>query len=306
MSEQKPIPNPAPEPEDRYSDRRAFLSAGLIVAAGAAAGAVALATAKRGRRGDDAKGEASRIKLPVLASIAVNDHSDPLLVMQKELAVTMDKPAEDRHWMMVIDSRKCVGCSACTIACVAENKLPPGVVYRPVITEEIGTFPNLAMRFTPRPCMQCDEPPCTPVCPVSATWKRADGIVAVNYDQCIGCGYCITACPYNARSRDYGEYYTDGTPEVMAYETKPNHEYGKSWDRAGHASPVGNARKCQFCLHRLEKGMLPECVTTCIGRATYFGDGNNPDSLVSRLAASPNAMRILEEKGTKPRVTYLV
>ena len=251
-------------------------------------------------------GDASIRKLPAKETIPVTRDSDPLLRMQKELEVAMAKPVEQRRWMMVIDTRKCIGCHACTIACVVENKLPPGVVYRPVVTEEFGTYPNVAMRFTPRPCMQCEVPPCTPVCPVKATWKRPDGIVAIDYDKCIGCGYCVTACPYNARTRDLGENYTDGTPAIQPYEEQPNFEYGKHWDRKGHRSPVGNARKCQFCLHRLEHGMLPQCVTSCIGRATFFGDANNEKSLVNELAAKPNATRLLEERGTKPQVVYLV
>lgn len=292
------------EMEEKSSDRRAFLKAAAIVVGAAAVGAVALVTEKK-QIINEPLGDESIRQFPK-KEIAVDEKSDILLRMQSELEVAMAKPLEERHWMMVIDTRKCVGCHACTIACIAENKLPPGVVYRPVMAEEIGTFPNLAMRFTPRPCMQCDNPPCTPVCPVEATWKRADGVVAIDYDKCIGCGYCVTACPYNARTRDYGEYYTQGTPAVQPYEQKPNNEYGKSWDRAHDGSPVGNARKCQFCLHRLENGMLPECVTTCIGRATLFGDGNDPKALVTQMAAKPNAIRLLEEKGTKPRVVYLV
>jgi molybdopterin-containing oxidoreductase family iron-sulfur binding subunit len=288
------------------ADRRAFLKASAIVAGGAVLGAAVVIKDRGGRISNEPTGEASIRQVPKLESIPVGKDADPLLRMQKELEQAMAKPVEERRWMMVIDTRKCVGCHACTVACIAENKLPPGVVYRPVVTEEIGTYPNVAIRFTPRPCMQCDNPPCTPVCPVKATWKRPDGIVAIDYDKCIGCGYCITACPYNARTRDLGENYTDDTPAVQPYEQKPNHEYGKQWDRTKHGSPVGNARKCQFCLHRLERGMLPECVTSCISRATYFGDANNPTSIVSELAAKPNAIHLLEEKGTKPRVAYLL
>lgn len=226
--------------------------------------------------------------------------------MQAELRTALEKPVGERRWRMVIDTRKCVGCHACTVACIAENKLPPGVVYRPVLQSEIGSFPNVALRFTPRPCMQCESPPCVPVCPVKATWKRPDGITIVDYDQCIGCGYCVTACPYNARTRDLGERYTDGTPAVQPYEEAPNYEYGKAWSRKDHASPVGNARKCHFCVHRLDEGMLPQCVSTCIGRANYFGDANDPEALVNEKAAAPNAMRLLEEKGTSPSVIYLV
>lgn len=208
---------------------------------------------------------------------------------------------------MVIDLRKCVGCSACTIACKAENCLPPGVVYRPVLEEEIGQYPNVSKRFIPRPCMHCDNPPCVPVCPVGATYKRSDGVVEINYNRCIGCRYCINACPYQARTFDFGEYYTQGTPgSPEPYETSPSPEYGRSWPRKDGRSPIGNVRKCQFCLHRLNAGMLPACVTTCLGGATYFGDSNDPDSLVSELIGKPNVMRLKEEMGTKPKVYYLM
>ena len=254
----------------------------------------------------EATGAASARSLPETASVPAGPEADVLVRMAADLRRAMAKPVEQRRWVMVIDTRKCVGCHACTIGCVAENQLPPGVVYRPVVTEEFGEFPHVGRRFWPRPCMQCDNPPCVPVCPVNATWKRPDGIVAIDYDRCIGCRYCISACPYGARTSDYGHYYTEQTPEIQPYETVASYEYGKRWDRAQHGSPVGNARKCHFCLHRLEVGMLPVCVTTCIGRATYFGDANDPDSLVRELLSRPNQVRLLEEKGTQPRVVYLI
>jgi Fe-S-cluster-containing dehydrogenase component len=237
---------------------------------------------------------------------------DILLRMQAELQRALQKPAAERHWVMVIDLRKCVGCHACTISCVAENKLPPGVVYRPVLEEEIGTYPNVTRRFLPRPCMQCDRPPCVSVCPVNATFKNEEGIVEIDYDQCIGCRYCVTACPYAARTFDVGKLYSDGTPATgmivgqgtaAAYERTANFEYGQSRARQDRkTSPIGNVRKCHFCLHRLVEGMLPACTTTCIGRATYFGDANDPGSLVAELIGRPNVMRLKEELGTEPRV----
>jgi molybdopterin-containing oxidoreductase family iron-sulfur binding subunit len=119
---------------------------------------------------------------------------------------------------MLIDTRKCVGCHACTIGCVAEYKLPPGVVYRPVIDKVSGKFPEVKRQFLPRPCYQCETPSCVPVCPVGATKKEADGIVSIDYEKCIGCRSCIANCPYGARTFDAGTYYTEDLPALQEYE----------------------------------------------------------------------------------------
>lgn len=210
------------------------------------------------------------------------------------------KEKEDRHphWGMVIDLKKCVGCDSCTVACKSENRTPPGISYNVVIEEEHGTFPNVSRVNIPRPCMQCDNPPCVTVCPVNATYKGKDGIVVIDSDRCIGCRYCITACPYGARSFDFGESYRDemqGADDILAPE------FGKDRD----APPVGTVRKCTFCMHRLGRGEEPACCETCIGDARFFGDLSDPESKVSRLAASPRAFRLREELGTEPRVYYL-
>ncbi len=234
------------------------------------------------------------------------EEQNHLYRMQEDLHRAMDKPLDQRRWAMVIDRRKCVGCSACTISCKAENALPPGVVYRPVIEEEIGEYPDVTRRFLPRPCMHCENPPCVPPCPVGATFKREDGIVAIDYDRCIGCRYCVTACPYGARYFDFGECYTENTPELQPYEERVSFEYQQKRVRKNGDSPIGNARKCHFCLHRLEAGMLPSCTTTCIGGATYFGDANDPDSLIHELIGSDRVTRLKEELGTEPNCYYLV
>jgi Fe-S-cluster-containing dehydrogenase component len=313
--------------DEKTMDRRRFVKAGAAVGVGAAA-FVGLTISHRMGKPNDPTGPGTIRSLPVLNNIPVKRNEDILVRMQRDLKKAMSKPVEERRWVMVIDSRKCVGCDACSVACTAENKLPPGVVYRPVVKEEFGEFPNVQIRFTPRPCMQCENPPCVPVCPVNATWKRPDGITTIDYDKCIGCRYCIAACPYGARTNDRGKFYADDLPDCtepeniadsfnemldkpifgndMPWEKEASHEYAKHWDRTEHQSPAGNARKCHFCLHRLEKAQLPSCVTSCIGRATYFGDLNDADSLVAELIQQNQVQTLLPHLGTKPRVFYIV
>ena len=257
--------------------------------------------------------------LPVLDRVKIEPGEDVLIRMQRELVRAMSKPIEQRRWGMVIDTRKCVGCHSCNVGCIMENKLPPGVVYRPVIDLEVGRYPNVGRKFLPRPCMQCDNPPCVPVCPVKATWKRADGVVVIDYNVCIGCRYCITACPYQARTFDFGQNWAsnaasgrDGGLALETgrkYEQEPSFEYGTNWHRGEGVipkSPVGNARKCTFCVHRLEHRQLPMCVTTCIGRATLFGDLNDQGTLVSQQVIRNNAVSLKAELGTAPKVIYLI
>jgi len=298
--------------------RREFVTAASLTGAGAAALATGITLNKVVGRPRDPTGPGTIRKLGVLERVPIRANEDVLVRMQRDLVKAMAKPAEERRWIMVIDTRKCVGCDACTVGCVSENKLPPGVVYRPVVKEESGEFPNLQLRYTPRPCMQCENPPCVPVCPVKATWKRPDGITTVDYDKCIGCRYCLTACPYHARTSDFGEDWQDETAEGgeqgenraihgkrAPWAEAPNFEYAKSWSRIGSGSPKGNARKCHFCLHRLEVGQLPVCSTTCIGRANYFGDANDPDSLATELITRHQTKTLLAHLGTKPRVHYI-
>jgi len=307
--------DPKPTQQESEVTRRGFLKALLGTAGAATAIAAYEALASNPEAVLAQGGEQAGGTVTALTS-ASDGKTDILERMRAELARALQKPVAERRWVMVIDLRKCVGCHACTIGCVAENKLPPGVVYRPVLEETWGTYPNIGRRFIPRPCMQCDNPPCTPVCPVNATFKNAEGVVEVDYDQCIGCRACLTACPYGARTSDFGLTYTGGLPvadgliagrtNTEVYERAANFEYGEARPRVERQSPMGNARKCHFCLHRIHVGELPACVTTCIGRATLFGDANDPDSLVSEMIAQPNVIRLKEELGTAPRVYYLV
>jgi Fe-S-cluster-containing dehydrogenase component len=213
------------------------------------------------------------------------------------------KQEKGPKWGMVIDLRKCVGCDTCTVSCKAENKTPPGMSYNVVLEQVLGDFPNISVQNLPRPCMQCDKPPCAQVCPTRATYKLDNGIVAIDNDRCIGCRYCMVACPYGARSFDFGNSYEQ---EMIGANDVTSPEYGMNrGERKKGKVPEGTVRKCSFCYHRLERGEEPACVETCLGDARFFGDFSDPNSTVSKLAASPRAFRLKEELGTQPRVVYL-
>jgi len=225
--------------------------------------------------------------------------------------VAATAPERAHHWGMVIDTRRCIGCEACVIACKIENKTPPGVFYTVVTRETLPGARNDRPVFMTKPCFQCEKPPCVPVCPVNATYKRpSDGIVVVDYDRCIGCRYCMTACPYGARWFDFGEDYP------LDEEAGPiiSPEYSQYRERVPDASPVGNVRKCTFCLHLQdengeydrEAGRWPACAKTCPARAIHFGDLDDPESDVSVLLRERNAIRVKEELGTEPSVYYLL
>jgi len=178
---------------------------------------------------------------------------------------------------MVVDLAKCIGCQACTVSCIFENAVPPGSFRTIVSTYEVTLddgpgHRRAGMAMLPRLCNHCAEPPCIPVCPVGATFQRPDGIVVVDGDVCVGCAYCVQACPYDAR--------------FINAETE-------------------TADKCTFCAHRVDAGLLPACVESCVGGARIFGDLNDPDSTVSRLLAAGEAATLKPEAGTKPRVFYL-
>jgi molybdopterin-containing oxidoreductase family iron-sulfur binding subunit len=237
--------------------------------------------------------------------------TDILVTMQHDLERSLLKNPQERRWAMLIDLRKCVGCFACTIGCISENKLPPKMTYRPVFEYEQGTYPKPSRTFLPKPCMQCDKPPCVDSCPVkkgTVTRKETKGIgagiVVMNYEECLGCGKCVPKCPYESRTMDKGTFHT-AEQGLQKYEIMPNFEYEKSTPRVKDNSPINNARKCHFCLHRLAVGQLPMCITTCIGRAGYFGDENDPKSLIAEVKKSHKIQILKAGKKTEPRVYYI-
>ncbi|MDQ7843942.1 MAG: 4Fe-4S dicluster domain-containing protein [Armatimonadota bacterium] len=292
----------------KASPAGAKLSRRKLLELGAAAGSSVLVGGRRPVRGVAAAA-------PALAPLPPGRDTE-ILRMQADIRRALQKPVEQRNWIMVIDGRKCVGCQACVVACAAENVLPPGVSYRSVPEIEYGTYPNVRRYPMPTQCMQCDKPPCmeaaNAIAPGSIT-KRPDGIVAIDYTKFRGRAAfdaAFKACPYRALYYDDGRFYTQPTPAFQPYEEAVSHDYGRRWvrDRVRRGEPpIGGGRKCHFCLHRLNAGLVPACVSTCIGRAIYFGDKNDPQSLVNEVLAknAGKVLRIRENRGTEPRVYYI-
>ncbi len=227
----------------------------------------------------------------------------------------------DVKWGMVIDIDKCTGCGACMVACQAENNIPPSrksfdrlrtvhwlIVYK---LSNGKKFPNHDIAYLPRPCMQCENPSCASVCPVVATTKDEEGgIVSQIYPRCIGCRYCMAACPYHARVFNW---FDPVWPEGLEKTLTP---YVST-------RPRGVVEKCTFCHHRFqaakerarakgkdpldlaEDDYIPACAEACPTGAITFGDLNNPEHQVSKLAKSKYAFRLLEKLGTEPQVYYL-
>jgi Fe-S-cluster-containing dehydrogenase component len=195
---------------------------------------------------------------------------------------------------MVIDLKRCVGCNSCTLACRAEKGTPAGILYHRVEKHEVGKYPSARMQFLPMPCMHCQEPACLEVCPTGATYRRDDGIVLIDHNKCVGCRYCVLACPYDARQflRHVDNYYDDGT--ITPYEALKHQDFDK-----------GTAVKCDFCVTRVDKGRLPACVETCPATARHFGNLDDPESEVSKLIAFNHGTVLKEELGTKPSVYYI-
>ncbi len=181
--------------------------------------------------------------------------------------------ASGTRYGMLIDLRRCIGCHACSVSCKAELDVPLGATRSWVEYAEKGEYPYVSRAFVPRLCNHCEHPPCVSVCPTGATWKREeDGIVVVDSEICIGCKYCIQACPYDARF------------------VNPD---------------TGSADKCDFCQHRVAQGVVPACVEACIGRARIFGDLNDPESEISKQVRTQPVTVLRPGQGTEPNVFYI-
>ncbi len=176
-----------------------------------------------------------------------------------------------KRYVMVVDTKKCVACKACVLACKAENNVPDGYCRDWIVEEVRGVFPNLTAENRSERCNHCSNPPCVSCCPTGASWVAEGGVVLVTHDKCTGCKACIASCPYDAR----------------------------------YVHPEGYVDKCTFCLHRVQKGQQPACVEICPTQTLYFGDLSDPTSEVAQLLATRTHEVLHPEAGTEPNVYFL-
>ncbi len=188
------------------------------------------------------------------------------------MAIDKEKEKTEVRYSMVIDLRRCIGCHSCSVACKSENDVPLSVFRSWVKIIEKGKYPNVSRSFLPSLCNNCEQPICVQNCPTKASYQREDGIVMVDPHKCIGCKYCIASCPYDVR----------------------------------FVNPIKRiVQKCYFCNHRVDAGIAPACVVTCLGRARVFGNIKDPKSEISQLLATNPVQVLKPEMATKPQVFYI-
>jgi len=208
----------------------------------------------------------------------------------------------NKKFVMVIDEAKCDGCKKCTEACQAMHHTESDREWIKVF--KMQDAKATAPYFFPKPCFHCDNPPCTKVCPVNATFKRQDGIVLIDNERCIGCRMCMAACPYSTRFFNWSEPDPKQAAEIGNIPYSPEQSIPRR---------MGTVEKCDFCPDMIRQGKMPACVSGCPMDVIYFGD-QNEDAVtnasgvtvkLSKLLEDNAGYRHLEELGTEPRVYYL-
>ena len=292
------------ENENEQNTRRKFLKFGLLAGGTTLA---ALAIPGCGKIGEDASvqtGKKVKVltadgKLVEVDSSHITHHAsdDPFSPEEVRQGI------EGKKFIRVIDLAKCANERKCVAACQTAHKLLPPIEYlkvKKMQDSELGSpywFPTM--------CYHCDNPPCVKVCPVDATFKRTDGIVAIDNERCIGCKFCMAACPYSARTFNFGR------PEQEKFTETHKDSIPENYCKTKYGTE-GTVSKCDFCTDRSAHGLLPACVLACPNGAIYHGDEledavtNGEETLrLKELLRTRVGYRQFEELGTKPRVYYL-
>jgi len=297
QSEKKPDQSKSGADETRRDFLKKIGIAGAAVAAGGAA-------IYSGRIFEKAKGNEEYVKVLTEDNKIVKVPKDQIHHLRPQMASLQERGREGlpgKSWVKVIDLSKCRNARACINSCQSAHQLRTYQYHinTLVMQESKTTKPY----FMPKPCQHCDNPPCTSVCPVNATYKRQDGIVLIDNERCIGCRFCMAACPYSARVFNWEEPPRKEEFADMKYDVELNVPQKK-----------GTISKCVFSADRLREGKMPYCVESCPNGVFWFGD-RNEDTVTngttketvrfSQLIRDNAGYRLMPELGTEPRVYYL-
>lgn len=285
--------------ENSNSSRRKFLTTGIL--ATVAAGCSNKPNPFEGYADGEIKPSGEMVKLlSVDGQVIEMDKAFIKPVPDQPVSNSEErKGIAGKKFVMVIDLSRCKNVGACKKACNHAHGLNPGQNWIKILGMQEAD--HTAPYWQPTTCMHCDEPPCVKVCPVDATFKRQDGIVLIDSDRCIGCRFCMAACPYSTRVFNWDQPILSKEVASQPYSCE-------------HSMPqkIGTVSKCDFCPDMARKGELPHCVTACPNGVFFYGDMNQ-DSVsngaetfrLSQMIKDKSGYRLMEDLGTKPRVYYL-
>jgi len=274
------------------SSRRNFLLKNIGAVAGTVVGASLLAACKH----NDSADTGEKMKLLDTNGNLVEVDKGHVLCCNTPTAKEVRKGIPGRHFVMVIDLSRCRNARKCVSSCSKMHMLPANHEWIKVFLMQDSE--DTPPYWFPKPCFHCETPPCVNVCPVGATFKREDGIVLVDNERCIGCKFCMTACPYSSRVFNWEE----PDPAIKA----------KYSPESSVPQKVGTVGKCDFCPDMFVRGELPDCITACPNGVIFFGDKNEDvvtngteSFRFSEMVNKKAAYRYMEELGTRPNVYYL-
>ena len=295
------------------SSRRKFLDKGLKVGLVSALGAIGLSkiTSKLNAKTDNRSREVMELMTTDGTLIEVDTSEVVEVKKTKDHGMKYDlrEGMPNRKFVMVIDLAKCKNALKCQVACNKHHYITGDHAWLKVykMQEDEDTAPY----WMPTTCMHCDHPACVTVCPVDATFKRRDGLVLIDNERCIGCRFCMAACPYSTRVFNWSEP-NQGEMSEITMNMGMDQSEKNSIEFTGMPSVKGTVDKCDFCPHTIKENKLPHCVTACPNGVFYFGDKyedtvtNGEESLrLSKLLRDKDGYRLMEGLGTKPSVYYL-
>jgi len=296
------------EENSKNNSRRKFLNKGLKISLATAIGGFGLSKLNSKLNAKTAIDSGETMELMTTDGTLIQVDSSEVVEVkhskEHDKKYNVREGMAHRKFVMVVDLAKCKNALKCQNACNKHHYITGDNAWLKVykMQEEQDTAPY----WMPTMCMHCDQPACVTVCPVDATFKRKDGLVLIDNERCIGCRFCMAACPYSTRVFNWGEPGQEVTLNMAMTNHMPSPEH------AGKPSIKGTVDKCDFCPHAIDNGELPHCVTACPNGVFYFGDKyedtvTNGDETVrlSKLLEEKSGYRLMEGLGTSPSIYYL-